>query len=337
MLGHGNTISNNVIHDCDYQAYDDAGIYAWGGNDTISNNTVYNCGRDGIKVSGATSTNVLHNLVHNVMLQTTDGGGIYAYGTDGSGSQWAYNEIYNVSAGGSGAGGLYLDNNDHGYSIHNNDVFNCQIAFKINPSSLNEKIISNTLLASEFSIEGSGSRNMSGSQLIDNVFNKPVQVAGSVVMSGNVSSGDTSNVTFAGASISASTPIPAVTPTPTPTVTPAIATPNPTPTPTPTPKTTLNAVSAAFSAVHGAMLDYYIGTFIDSNALDTAASGFTATVNWGDGTAASTGVVAYNASTKHFNVTGSHKFAAKGTYRVTIAILGPGGSKTTIFSTSSVS
>ena len=202
MTGNGNSVSNCVIHDFAYQGFDNAAIRISGSGDTISSNTIYNGGRDGVKCSGATSIQVVHNLIHDVMLQTTDGGGIYSFGTNGSGSVWAYNKIYNVSAGGWGAGGLYLDNNDHGYYVHNNDVFSCEIAFKINPSSLDEKIISNTLLGSEFSIEGSGSKNMSGSELIDNVFNKPIQVSGSVVISGNVHSGNTSDISVAGASIS---------------------------------------------------------------------------------------------------------------------------------------
>ena len=203
MSGSGNSVTNCVIHDFAYQGFDNAAIRLAGSGDTISDNTIYNGGRDGIKCSGTTSTSITHNLIHDVMLQTTDGGGIYAYGTNGTGSTWAYNEIYNVNAGGWGASGLYLDNNDHGYYIHNNYVFDCAIAFKINPSSLNEKIVSNTLLGSEFSIENSGSRNMSGSQLIDNVFSAGVQVSGSVYMAGNVHSGNVSKITFVGASISA--------------------------------------------------------------------------------------------------------------------------------------
>jgi len=205
-LGYNNTIENNVVHDCDYSATDCAGIRTWGGDDNISYNTIYNCGRDGIKFSNTTDTQVTHNLVHDVMLQTTDGGGIYTYGTNGSGSQIANNQCYNIHSGGWGAAALYLDNDSSNFSVHNNDVFNVDIALKMNPSSYNERIVDNTLLANLQSVGSSGSQNMSGSQFIGNVFNATFMIKGSVEMSGNVSSGNTAGVFSAGATIGGSIP-----------------------------------------------------------------------------------------------------------------------------------
>ncbi len=208
-LGYNNTVKNDIVHDCDYTATDTAGIRTWGSGDTISYNTVYNCGRDGIKFSSTTNTQVTHNLVHDVMLQTTDGGGIYSFGTNGSGSQIADNECYNIHSGGRGAAGLYLDNGSRNFSVHNNDVFNVDIALKMNPTSYDEKIVDNTLLGDMQSVGSSGSQNMSGSQFIGNVFNATLMIKGSVEMSGNVSSGNAAGFISAGATIGDSTVSPA--------------------------------------------------------------------------------------------------------------------------------
>jgi hypothetical protein len=205
-LGYNNTIENNTVHDCDYSATDCAGVRTWGGDDNISYNTIYNCGRDGIKFSNTTDTQVAHNLVYDVMLQTTDGGGIYTYGTNGSGSQIAYNQCFNIHSGGWGAAGLYLDNDSSNYSVHNNDVYDVDIGLKCNPTSYNEKIVDNTLLADMQSVGSSGTQDMSGSEFIDNVFNATVMIKGSVQMSGNVSSGNTAGAFAVGATIGASIP-----------------------------------------------------------------------------------------------------------------------------------
>ena len=76
----------------------------------------------------------------------------------------------------------------------------------MNPTSYNESIVNNTLLGSMQSVASYGSQNMSGSQFIGNVFNNALMIGGSVKMSANVTSGDTSGVGFAGASIDGSLP-----------------------------------------------------------------------------------------------------------------------------------
>jgi len=46
-------------------------------------------------------------------------------------------------------------------------------------------------------------------------------------------------------------------------------------------------------------------TFTDANPGDHTAD-FTATIDWGDGTAPTTGTVSYNSVTKVYTVAGSH-------------------------------
>src|ERR1043165_7959028 len=61
-----------------------------------------------------------------------------------------------------------------------------------------------------------------------------------------------------------------------------------------------------------------VASFIDYDTTKTAAS-FTATINWGDGTAPAAGPVADNGS-GGFNVTGSHNHAVAGSYAVSVQI-----------------
>ena len=80
------------------------------------------------------------------------------------------------------------------------------IGLKMNPTSYNEKVVDNTLIAGMQSVASYGSRNMSGSQFIGNVFNNTLMIGGSVKMQGNVSHGDTSGVSSAGADIGGDVP-----------------------------------------------------------------------------------------------------------------------------------
>ncbi|HEX6718748.1 MAG TPA: Calx-beta domain-containing protein, partial [Pyrinomonadaceae bacterium] len=66
-----------------------------------------------------------------------------------------------------------------------------------------------------------------------------------------------------------------------------------------------------------------VATFITFDNTKTAAS-FTATINWGDGTAPSAGSVSANGS-GGFNVTGTHTFTAAGNYNTTIQIADDSG------------
>lgn len=87
----------------------------------------------------------------------------------------------------------------------------------------------------------------------------------------------------------------------------------------------LNSPSAAgvnFVATQGIAATAPVATFIDHDATKTAAS-FTATINWGDGTPVSAGTVA--AISGGFSVSGTHTYAAPGSYVTTIQIADDSG------------
>jgi hypothetical protein len=84
----------------------------------------------------------------------------------------------------------------------------------------------------------------------------------------------------------------------------------------------LNSPSARpvnISATEGVATTVKVATFIDYDNTKTAAS-FTATVNWGDGTAPTAGTVTANGS-GGFDVTGTHTFATSGTLNVDVQIV----------------
>ena len=172
LAGKNDTAENNTIRDVDYNATDDAGIYAWNSGHLIAYNTIFDAGRDGIHLSHSTSTQILNNLIFDVMLQTTDGGGIYTYGTDGTGSRIAYNETFDITTHGSGYGaaGIYLDNFDSNYLVDHNVSFNNDMGIKLNPPSTDERIYNNTFTQNGQDIGSSGSLNMSGTVFENNIF-----------------------------------------------------------------------------------------------------------------------------------------------------------------------
>ena len=69
--------------------------------------------------------------------------------------------------------------------------------------------------------------------------------------------------------------------------------------------------------VAGTLYSAVVASFTDSNPLAVAGE-FTASINWGDGTASTAGTVA--AAGAGFNVTGSHTYNVASTYSVTVTI-----------------
>jgi len=189
LAGSNNHAENNLIHDVDYSAGSSAGIRAWGNGNVIKGNTVYNVGREGIKIASSSNTKVLYNVVHDAMLQTTDGGGIYTFGTNGSGSEIAYNRVYNVKSGGYGAVGIFLDNNSTNYLVHHNVVWNTNHALKMNYASKNNKIYNNTLAGTTYSVDTASNPNFSGSVFKNNIFTKPLRSTGGASFSNNIGAG----------------------------------------------------------------------------------------------------------------------------------------------------
>ena len=65
-------------------------------------------------------------------------------------------------------------------------------------------------------------------------------------------------------------------------------------------------------------------------------SAASATINWGDGTAATAGVISYNAAADDYSVLGNHTYTREGTYTVTTTVHYPGKADTVVTSTASV-
>ena len=168
--GSGNIVQKCLIHDTDYNAGDWAPLYVLGADNMVRHNTIYNAGRSGIVFRYSPDVQILNNIVHDVMLQTTDGGGLYTYGTDGAGSRVAYNVIYNVHAGGYGAGGIYLDNNCSNYVVDHNIVFNTDFALKLNPTNTDDEVYNNTFADSGLGLATSGNGDMDGTVFANDIF-----------------------------------------------------------------------------------------------------------------------------------------------------------------------
>lgn len=99
----------------------------------------------------------------------------------------------------------------------------------------------------------------------------------------------------------------------------------------------LNSPSArpvSITAVEDVAATVQVATFIDYDTSKSAGS-FTATINWGDGSAQTAGVVSANVS-GGFNVTGTHTYAAAGTFNVDIQVADSNGNFARTRSTATV-
>lgn len=97
----------------------------------------------------------------------------------------------------------------------------------------------------------------------------------------------------------------------------------------------LASTGSAVSGKEGVSLLGVVATFTDANPLAIAGN-YVVSINWGDGTAASAGTVSYNASTKRWQVAGSHTYRVGGTYTVTTSISEHGGSTTKATSSATI-
>ncbi len=95
----------------------------------------------------------------------------------------------------------------------------------------------------------------------------------------------------------------------------------------------LSATGVPVSATAGAQFTGTVATFTDADP-ESVASDFTATIDWGDGTA-TTGTIG-SAAGGGFTVTGSHTYANGGAYATSIAIKDVGGATATATSTATV-
>ncbi|TAN29474.1 MAG: hypothetical protein EPN30_02510 [Actinomycetota bacterium] len=90
---------------------------------------------------------------------------------------------------------------------------------------------------------------------------------------------------------------------------------------------------ASISGTEGSSFNGTVATITDSSQT-ALALGFSATINWGDGTTSSTGTVTGSAGS--FTVTGSHDYAEEGSYTVSISITDPAGTVHKVTTTASV-
>lgn len=161
-------VTNNVIHDVDYDGVDAAAIHVMGNGTEVDHNTIYNAGRSGI-VHQASGLKILYNSITAVGLQTTEAGGIYTVGQNGGGSEIAYNKIYSFHSGGYGQTGLFFDNSSSNFYVHNNDVWDVDNALKANGYAQSLYFSNNTLQGSWYSVFNDSKGNWDGTKLIDNV------------------------------------------------------------------------------------------------------------------------------------------------------------------------
>jgi hypothetical protein len=155
IVGPGQRVVNNVIHDTDYAANEASSIAAGFNSPTttgflIAWNTVYNTARHGISHTNLNANTgrgrILHNEVYNYGIQTVDLGCIYEYASEGNGTEIAYNLCHHDGGTRLGAG-IYLDFNSTGYVAHHNVIWDAQNSARLNSVSRNNKIYNNTFAA----------------------------------------------------------------------------------------------------------------------------------------------------------------------------------------------
>ena len=87
----------------------------------------------------------------------------------------------------------------------------------------------------------------------------------------------------------------------------------------------INVIPAGLTTTEGTTLtNVQVATFTDSSATVQPASAYTASINWGDGTAPSLGTVT-DLGSGVFGITGTHSYAEEGTFRETVSVVSVAG------------
>lgn len=97
----------------------------------------------------------------------------------------------------------------------------------------------------------------------------------------------------------------------------------------------LTGLPQSLSATVGQQISMAVASFMDTDPSQRAANQYSATINWGDGSALTKALIVANTSLggNNFTVSGSHRYHQKGHFRITVAIVDTeGGAFTTIFS-----
>lgn len=95
----------------------------------------------------------------------------------------------------------------------------------------------------------------------------------------------------------------------------------------------LTASGTSLSGTEGSALTGVVATFTDADPSPLLAD-FSATIDWGDGSPTSAGVVSSNGS--GFQVTGTHAYASSGLFNVTVTINDAGGASAVAHSTATI-
>ena len=129
------TVSNNIIHDVDYEASYAAGIEVQGDHNTLTRNSIYNTGREGINFQplpgGTTFQNntISYNDIAAAAMLLVDAGGIYGCCVvDSSGTSIDHNWIHDNAAHLNNTyyvlAGIYLDGAISHMTVDHNVLWN---------------------------------------------------------------------------------------------------------------------------------------------------------------------------------------------------------------------
>ncbi|HWE96269.1 MAG TPA: carbohydrate-binding protein [Tepidisphaeraceae bacterium] len=174
--GSNNSVQNTAVVETNYAAGDEAAVSILGSNDTVSHDIIIDSGRSGVNFYASPGTQILNNVIHDVGLLTSDAGGTYCWETDGTGSEIAYNVIYNVRANAATSGvgygntGIFLDDDSHNFLVDHNVVYNADSAMKMNLAAANNRIYDNTLTGSPNALMIGSNASMFGSVFDNNIF-----------------------------------------------------------------------------------------------------------------------------------------------------------------------
>ena len=182
LHGVGHTLENNLIYGVGYAADDTAAITAacidCEGDSTghrISYNTLHSAGRGLLVHRESWRLTFTHNHLYNSCLQMQDCGATYTYKTNGAGTEIAYNVVHDNRDERAGMG-IYLDNGSSDFVIHHNLVWGTYDALRLNLPSRDNLIVSNTLLATNKSIDYAGDGDMKGTRIVNTLANAGIRL-----------------------------------------------------------------------------------------------------------------------------------------------------------------
>jgi hypothetical protein len=139
LVGTDHTIKNNQVQYVDYVGNDCGGIAIWdASNNEIQYNSIHNVGRNGIVYPWGTNNDVSYNNLFYAMMLSQDSGEIYANQSANqppTGTIIHDNWFHDTQAIVTGIGdkndnywlvGIYIDNDDNGFTIQQNVLWNNQ-------------------------------------------------------------------------------------------------------------------------------------------------------------------------------------------------------------------